>query len=648
MNPSIKSQNSNNNDINLRDMILIIWAHRYMIFFSCIIFLGFGANYVLNTSNKYTSSVIFKPSTNKNENLSSKSGIDGLALLTGLSNDNLNSVSEEEIKGRVFIEQIDKILNLKGDIYFNKYLIKSDRPYWKFAIKRLTGWKPKNDSTEELIWQEITKKFKKNLLLEETDNGSAQIFFTHENPNRAAFIANTIMGKVLDDRASEDEESRKKQLNYLTTTLAEALNELENAQSKLKRFALENSALPLEDFAAGSVELDLLREQLSKTKKLYEAVIALKFVLDSKNISEEDYIKLRKNYPIIDQAEFRRVFGQNEIISTWDWPKKTTVLAIRDTLEERKNMLQSKIEASQINAKRSGEALEIYSKLKRDAQISEVTYNVLVEQVKAESLLNGFTQNNSKIYETAAPPSQPSTPNGIIILPVCLLFGLMFGVAIALVRASIQNVIYSKETLIKSIQPIFYAKCGELMRLRYRSLDDMSKILQKWSHSSLRDLVVEIHKNDASQIIITSENTKLKSNELARMIVNYIRPSEKKIAIINFSSNEKKLNINQIKIIKSLYREVENNEYTSILAPEKNQKAVDFIGQVEFMNNLDKLRAKYEKIIICADNREALTLLSAVQKTEYFHIMLARTKYSRSDIIEQMVSIIPVKGLLYE
>ena len=142
-----------------------------------------------------------------------------------------------------------------------------------------------------------------------------------------------------------------------------------------------------------------------------------------------------------------------------------------------------------------------------------------------------------------------------------------------------------------------------------------------------------------------TKNTKVKSNELARMIVNYIQPDKKKIVIVDFSSKGKKLQNNQNLENNSSYLEIENNDYISILVPQKNQNV---IGQVKFINNLQALSVKYEKIIICGDNTEALTLLRAVQKTEFFHIMIARIKYSRSDILKEMMKIIPVKGLIYE
>ena len=103
--------------------------------------------------------------------------------------------------------------------------------------------------------------------------------------------------------------------------MAKALSDLEVAQSDLKEFALENSALPLESFAAGSLQLDALREQFNRTSELHEAVAALSLILQNETKDQNNYQALRQKFPIVDQVEFRRVLGQNEIISSWSWPE---------------------------------------------------------------------------------------------------------------------------------------------------------------------------------------------------------------------------------------------------------------------------------------------------------------------------------------
>ena len=52
---------------------------------------------------------------------------------------------------------------------------------------------------------------------------------------------------------------------------------------------------------------------------------------------------------------------------------------------------------------RSAQAgLETYAKLEREAKIAEATYTVLIEQVKAQSMIAGFRPDNTEVYEYAS------------------------------------------------------------------------------------------------------------------------------------------------------------------------------------------------------------------------------------------------------
>ena len=48
--------------------------------------------------------------------------------------------------------------------------------------------------------------------------------------------------------------------------------------------------------------------------------------------------------------------------------------------------------------------VEELAKLTREAKIAEATYTVLIEQVKAQSLVAGFKPDTFKIYELPTPP----------------------------------------------------------------------------------------------------------------------------------------------------------------------------------------------------------------------------------------------------
>lgn len=640
---------NSNDDINLWELFITAWAYKFLIASTCVLGIFFGGYYSLNADKKYKSSAIFLlDQSDTSGKFSLGSDFSGVAKMMGIGTNSSKEFSTDQIYGRIFIEKLDAKLNFQGDKYFNTYNPNYIDPVWKSRIKRAVGWQQSSTDTQEIIWQGIVSKFSKNITLEETPNGSSKIVVKHVNANRAAEIANTIMNEVINSNKMIKDTKQDQQLTYLSNTLAKALNDLEDSQSRLKNFTLKNSALPLESFAAGSLQLDTLREQLTRTTDLQEAANALLLMLENSTIDQANYLALRQEFPIVDQVEFRRVLGQNEIISSWDWPEAQSVEAVIDTLSERKSRLMSQINASQKDAERSILALEAFAKLEREAKISEATYTVLIEQVKAQSMLSGYRPDNSLVYEYAYPSVYTSEPNRNQILVIGAVLGLIIGIALSFVLSFFRGVYYSKSSLITGAQAQFNTNIRTLKPLRNKSLNDINKMLVNKSLTVLRDLAIEIHKNAVSQVIITSSNAKMTSSDVARALAVYMQSDIVKIAIINFASHNKKLDIdNKISTVGSFVVS-ESTDHISVLKLGENVSEMDFVSKRNFTDDIKSLNSTFDLIFLCADNANAISLLSAVEKQKVFHITLMKIKKTKSKTLARMRLLLPIQGLIYD
>ena len=115
-------------------------------------------------------------------------------------------------------------------------------PFWKATIKKLIGWQKTEREKSAIIEQNVIRNYRQNVKFEMTEGGSIAISVTHVDPKKASDYANTFMEQIR--RLVEDESlaAQKLRLNYLSETLADALQEMEKAQKNLKNYALENSA----------------------------------------------------------------------------------------------------------------------------------------------------------------------------------------------------------------------------------------------------------------------------------------------------------------------------------------------------------------------------------------------------------------------
>ena len=644
------SLNSTSDDeIDLRELFITLWAYKLFIAGTCALGIVFGGYYALNADKEFTSAAIFKLDQAKSGGISLGGELGALASIAGFGGGLAATIlPTDQVTGRIFIEKLDAKLNFQADPYFNTYNPSSVDPIWKSLIKSAIGWQKSSTDAQETIWQGIVAKYSKNIMLDETQDGSVKIVVKHVNPQRAAEIANAIMNEVISNAKNMKDTEQDQQLSYLSNTLASALSDLEVSQSNLKEFALENSALPLESFAAGSLQLDALREQLSRTSELHEAVAALSLMLQNKTTDQKNYMALRQQFPIVDQVEFRRVLGQNEIISSWSWPEASSVDAVFDTLSERKSRLQSQISASQIAAERSGLALETYAKLEREAKIAEATYTVLIEQVKAQSMVAGYRPDKTEVYEYASASINPSAPKRSLILALGAVLGLFVGAALSLVLALRRGVYYSKNSLKTGAQAGLSASVRTLLPLRNKSLNNINTMLVKKPRPVLRDMAVEIHKSGATQVVVTSSRSKLSGKDAARALASYMQSDTMKIAVIDFSSRAKKLDINDEILSVGSFLISEQAGHTSVLKPDGDMAAMDLLGQKDFLENIQSLNSTFDLVFLCADNDDAISLLSALEGQKTFHVTLARTKNTKSATLVQMRSSLPIQGLLHD
>ncbi|MDC3304384.1 hypothetical protein OAV15_04280, partial [Amylibacter sp.] len=596
-----------------------------------------------------TSVATFKMENDKSSGISFSGELGALAGLAGFQGESgQSSMPIDQVTGRVFIEKIDAKLNFQLDPYFNTYDPKSVDPIWKSYIKRAIGWQKSSTDAQEAMWQGIVNTFSKSVVLEETPDGSAKVVVTHVNPQRAAEIANVVMDVIISNAKNKKNALQDQQLSYLSNTLAKALSDLEVSESNLKKFALENSALPLENFAAGYFQLDALRKQLKSTTELHEAVVALLLILQNKTLNQNDYVALRQQFPIVDRVEFRRVLGQNEIISSWSWPEISAVETVLNTLSERKSRLKSQINTSQINAERSGLTLENYAKLEREAKIAEATYTVLIEQVKAQSMAAGYRPDSTEIYEYASPSINPSAPKRSLILPMGALVGIFVGILLSLVWALRRGVYFSRTSLKTGAQARLTFSVKTLLPLRNKSLNDINAVVVKKPLPILRDIAVEIHKSCATQVVVTSSRSKVSGNDTALALASYMQSETIKVAVINFSSRPKRLDIDYKRLSDGSFVVIESADHVSVLSPDSDLAALELLAQRGFWESIQSLNSTFDLVFLSADNGDAITLLNALEGQKAFHILLARTKKTKSAALTQMRSRLPIQGLLHD
>ena len=199
-----------NDEIDLREWFITLWAYKLLIAGTSALGILFGCYYALNADKEFTSVAIFKLNQDDANSISLSGEFGALARMAGFGGGLAASIlPKDEVTGRIFIEKLDAKLNFQADPYFNTYSPNSVDPIWKSLIKRTIGWQKSSNDPQEAIWQAIVAEYSKNVLLDETPDGSAQIVVTHTNPQRAAEIANVIMATIISNAKNKKDIKQK-------------------------------------------------------------------------------------------------------------------------------------------------------------------------------------------------------------------------------------------------------------------------------------------------------------------------------------------------------------------------------------------------------------------------------------------------------
>ena len=277
----------------------------------------------------------------------------------------------------------------------------------------------------------------------------------------------------------ESKAEKKLRLSYLSETLADALQDMENAQKNFKDYALKNSALAQENFLSGSLKLDEIRVEKRKVTEIANLLSVIESLVKSEKLDDSSYETLRSNNPLVDDIDFRRILGMSETISAWVWPEFDTIKAVSATLKDRIKRLDVEIKTIEENSKRYASSAEDLAKLTRDVKIAEATYTVLIEQVKSQSLAAGFQPETFKVFEYADTPVMASSLLEAFILAVGSLVGFLIGCAVALINSIRMGTYYYRSALVSDANAGLSLKSKSILRLSRKSIPDIVSFISK-------------------------------------------------------------------------------------------------------------------------------------------------------------------------
>ncbi len=634
-------------EIDLREVFAALWSHKLfiMLFTGLSIFLA--GYYAVTAEKEFTAKSIFQideDDSSSGFNLSGELG--ALASLAGFSGARATASTDillERVTGREFIIDMQRKFSIDRDLYFNTYDPDYKDPFWKATIKKIIGWQTTELEKNAIIENNVLNSYRENVVFELTDGGAIEISVSHIDSQKASYYANGFMEEIRQMVEEENIAYQELRLNYLSETLADAIQDMEKAQKNLKNYALENSAMAQENFIADSLKLDQIRMEQRKVKEIADLLLIIENLAKSGNLDSNSYEALRSSHPLVDDIEFRRILGMSETISAWTWPDLDTIDAVSATLKDRIKRLSIDIANIEENAQIYATSAEDLAKYTRDAKIAEATYTVLIEQVKSQSLAAGFRANTFKVFEYATPPLSPSSPKRNIVLVLGAFFGLFVGCALSLINSIRKSVYYTRSALLSNANADLALRSRLISRLARKSIPAIIDQISKRQITILDEADLKLASKKF--IYVINSGGQLTASNAARLLATQSAQSGRNVLLCDTTGQVEKEIIKEKTTDDSAFPIHNINDNLSVII---DAAGSSFFTSKAFNATLKELAERYDQVFICTSNKNAQLGLLALLEFMPGVVLISRLRKTKKSDIKSIKSRQPIDLLFYD
>ena len=643
------SQNSNleDDEIDLGELFAALWSHKLLIILFTGLSIFLAGYYAITAEKKFTAKSIFQIEQNDSSsgfNLSGELG--ALASLAGFAGTQATSSMDvllERATGREFIIDMREKFSIDRDLYFNTYDPDYEDPLWKATVKKIIGWQTTELEKNSIIENNVLKNYRENVVFELTDGGAIAISVTHIDPEKASYYANGFMEEIRQLVENESNASQELRLNYLSETLADALQDMEKAQKNLKDYALENSAMAQENFISDSLKLDQIRMEQRKVKEISELLSIIESFIRSGNLDDNSYEALRSSHPLVDDIEFRRILGMSETISAWTWPDIDTIDAVSATLRDRIKRLDVDISNIEENAKIYATSAEDLAEYTRDAKIAEATYTVLIEQVKSQSLAAGFQPETFKVFEYATPPLSPSSPKRNLVLALGTVLGLFIGCAISLMNSMRKGVYYTRSSLLSNANAYLALRSKPLRRLSRKSIPDIKDRLSKRQITVLDEADLKLA--GKKFVYIMNSGGQMTAPNVARLLATQSAQSGRNVVLCDTTGQVEKDIKEKNTADDTAFPIQKINDSLSVIT---DANGSSFFTATTFNTTIKDLAKRFDQVFVCTSNRNSQLGLMALLEFAPSLVMIAGLRKTKKSDIKNIKARLPIDLLFHD
>lgn len=623
-------------DFDLRELLSGVLSQWLLICLLAIMFAGAFGYYAFRMATpKYLSTAVFEM-----PDAAGTSGLSDVVPLAGLLGGAANATAanvRDMIAGRDFILEVAGDLDLRSDPTFNAWL---NPPGGLFAILIQLGISEVPPITDLLVDSTIVSAYRDRVALAETEDGALIVNVTHFDPIVAAEIANTVVRKVLEkDRESKIQEQRSR-IGYLSSELAAAQLELDEAVAQVQAFAVGKNIASAEELFQQSQQLVRLRDREQEISERLVGLEALLDFLDTPGADADGLEALLDRFAALRQRDTLLALGEPRAPEAWLALPRELIVNTRAGLQTRQAQVERSLATAEEEAALTAVNAAELAQLEREVKVKTATFEVITQQFKEQSLLSGFELSEGKIFETAVPALAPVSPKKLMLLVAGGLLGGVLGVGFAVVRNMSRGRVHSRRGLQGVLGPA--ARLFSRDKLpSFRGRKPLNILRAARDIASPEQSALSFALNSEGVPIVTTATAKREASGLAFLVAGQMVGPESKTVVVDLFAQLSCTGETQ-----GGYRVQSLDDTLDLAQPvSPDQVAPRSVARLTFTDDLKELLARYENaVLLLPALRQSSYVLSALASLEPVLVTTARLGRVQQTEMREIGELLPSAG----
>jgi len=288
---------------------------------------------------------------------------------------------------------------------------------------------------------------------------------------RAQEILNTLTTRYLQQELEEKTIEAERTLEFIDGQIEEINKDVEQSQSKLEKFRSKNTivdansqammtAQNMADYESKLQALDIesnvlknVQEYMNMGKDLGGISLGSAAYTDpalAQMIQKLQESLMKRNSLLVEFTELHPdVIKLTEAINSIKSTIKFTLKNDINIIEQRKKTLRHYIRKYQQSLEALPENERKLANLTRNTLVNEKVYNYLLEKRAETAILRSSTVSKTRVLDSALLPALPIKPKRLLIILVGMILGFIVGIALAFLRAFLDDTLKTAEDIDK-------------------------------------------------------------------------------------------------------------------------------------------------------------------------------------------------------